>query len=184
MENPTSILSLNPALFDFSAGILVGALSLLIIIQRKKMNLWATMDALTIPLAVFWVFLGFSHLASGKLYGMPTNLPWGIELLGETRHPTQVYEMLFSGGILFYMIRKVKSNDAETVQATGVYFLEFVSFSSLAWIVIETFRADTLFFISNIRTLQVVALLILVSAFWLINHRINELENEDEANTA
>ena len=36
LQNPTSILSLNPELFDFSTGLLIGGIGMLIIIQRKK----------------------------------------------------------------------------------------------------------------------------------------------------
>jgi phosphatidylglycerol:prolipoprotein diacylglycerol transferase len=176
LENPTSILSLNPELFLAPGALLVGAVAFLVILQRKEMKLWQTLDALTLPTTFFLIFLGLSHLASGKVYGLPTNLPWAIQLWGADRHPTQVYEILGSGivlGLTWYRFQSTIKTDS-IQQSHGKFFLYFLAWISLSWILIEPLRADSVFIAGNLRLIQVIAFVFLVFSFWF-QRQINKL---------
>ncbi len=98
--NPISIISLNPGLLDLWTGLATALIVAFAFGQRKRMDFWPTLDALTPGLAVFAVALGFSHLASGSAFGMPADVPWAFHLWGENRHPSQVYEILAAISIL------------------------------------------------------------------------------------
>ena len=76
LENPLSLLALNPITLAPTEGALSGMLAALIYAQRKGLPLWGTLDALAPGLAVFSLALGFSHLASGDAFGAPAELPW------------------------------------------------------------------------------------------------------------
>ena len=71
----------------------------------------ATLDRmLDLGAASVPVGLGLGRLANfvnGELYGGPTNLPWGVIFPGETfaRHPSQLYEALLEGLVLFIAVR-------------------------------------------------------------------------------
>ncbi len=161
-ENPISLISPNPGLFDLFGGVSVGLISAEIFRQRQKMPLWSTLDTLTTGLAVFSVALPLAHLASGDAYGTPTSIPWGIKLWGETRHPTQIYEALVAGVILW----RVWSGRGKWLSKPGATFLQFISYSAMARLFLEAFRGDSLVTVFNLRVAQIVAWIILALSLW------------------
>jgi phosphatidylglycerol---prolipoprotein diacylglyceryl transferase len=164
-----SIFTLRPVMLDISGGLFAGALAALIYGQRKKMPLWTTLDAITPALAIFSVGWGFSQLASGDGYGSITQMPWGIELWGAVRHPTQIYAIL--AAILIAVVIWPRTMKDEHLNESGVTFLTFVGLSAAASILIETFRGDSALLLGSLRTVQAVAWLILAASLWLLGKR-------------
>lgn len=163
--NPASLVSLNPGLLDPWGGAAVGLLAALVYGQRKGMLLKPTLDALTPALAVFMAALGISHLASGAAYGAPTGLPWGIELWGAVRHPSQVYEILAALAVLGVIWPGGKRLGG---LAPGARFLIFVGCSAAARLFLEAFRGDSSLLWAGVRTAQVVAWLALAASLLLL----------------
>lgn len=153
-QSPISLLSLNPGLFSLEDGILIGLLSAWVYSHRKGMKLWETLDALTPALAVMMVAVGLAHLASGAAFGQETSLPWGIELWGRTRHPSQVYETLAA-----LLILALLWPDRKPVQGwqPGKYFLVFLCLSAFARLFLEAFRGDSALLPGGFRTAQMVS---------------------------
>lgn len=183
LENPTSVLSINPELFLPSGALLVGGIAFLMIIQRKNANLWQIMDALTLPFAIFSIFLGLSHLASGSVYGTVSNLPWAIELYGAARHPTQVYEILAAFavfGLIWRQLMEIKKSDDSGKFIPGRLFLSFIFMTSLMWILIEPLRADSVYILGNLRLVQSAAYLILLISIWLRRQTRSILDQMEE----
>ena len=51
--------------------------------------------------------LGFGRVGNfinGELWGKPTDLPWGFKVGGEVLHPSQLYEALLEGPVLFLIV--------------------------------------------------------------------------------
>lgn len=160
--NPLIIFSLNLQMFDVQGGILVGGLTALIYGQRKGISLWRGLDVFSIGAAVIWVGLGVANLATGDSYGIPTNLPWGIDLWGASRQPTQVYEILAGLGLLFLLIRKIKQANRKP----GEVFFVLLIFGSSAVLVIDAFREDTIRLSSGIHLVQIIAWLLLAGSLF------------------
>lgn len=160
-SNPLDIFSRNPGLLDTYGGILIAGITFLIYIQRKSLPLLSTLDSLTPALAVMGVALGLSHLASGDFFGSPTNLPWAIELWGEARHPTQIYEII-SAIIIFLII--IQSKLVLKSYIPGTVFLIFIAFSATAHIFIAAFRGDVGSIAMGLRRDQFFAWIILAIA--------------------
>lgn len=161
--DPVNILSLNPGLLDIRSGLIVGLIVGSIVIRRRRLPLWRTMDSLTPLLGVLGIALGISHLATGAAYGIPAQIPWGIELWGTTRHPTQVYEIILSAvilGIILYMGRQSNPGPA------GFLILLFTALTALEWLLLEGVRAETTLLIGRYRGLQIIAWFILASSLW------------------
>jgi prolipoprotein diacylglyceryltransferase len=166
-NSPLSLISLNPGLLDPVGGLAVGLISGAIYAQRKKMALLPTLDALTPLLAVMAIALGLSHLASGAAFGATTQVPWGIELWGAKRHPTQIYEVMAAVAILL-ILWPGKWGEQEPA---GRYFLLFVMLSALAQLILQAFRGDSLLLPGGWRTVQIGAWLLLAASLWGL-HRI------------
>ena len=162
IPNPVALISLNLDLFDPIGGLVVAGLVALIYGQRRKLSFWPTLDALTPLLAVFALGLGLAHLASGDAFGKETSLPWGIELWGALRHPSQVYEVFASLLILGLLWSQIA--DARP----GIHFLTFVTLTSSARLFLEAFRGDSTLVFGGLRLAQVIAWIVLAISLYFM----------------
>jgi prolipoprotein diacylglyceryltransferase len=166
--NPWSLLSPNPGLFDPLGGLVTGVIAAWAFGQRVGLTFWPTLDALTPALAVFAVSLGLSHLASGDAYGVPTDLPWSIDLWGTSRHPTQIYEILIALSIFAWIWWQPAP---QSQRSPGQLFLQFIALSAGGRIFLEAFRGDSPLLPNGLRTMQLIAWLILAVSLWGISKR-------------
>jgi phosphatidylglycerol:prolipoprotein diacylglycerol transferase len=158
MKSPVGIFSPNTDLFDP-----VGALGTALLIgfiygQRQKLPLWNTLDALTPLFATLAIGLHLSHLAAGTAFGSPTDLPWGIELWNAVRHPAQVYELIASLLIFTFIWFRKSGSPA------GSDFLWFTALTAGSRLFLEAFRGDSTLVLSEIRSAQLIAWLVLAAA--------------------
>lgn len=165
LASPASLISLDANLLDPWGGIAAAGIFGLVYAQRREMALWPTLDALTPLFATVSLSLGLSHLASGQGYGLPSELPWAIELWGASRHPTQIYETLAAGLILWTVLKSAKSGQA------GQLFLRFMLLSASAQLLLGAFRADSDVLPNGWRIAQIVAWLVLAAAILLLRLR-------------
>jgi len=174
--NYLSILSLSPTMLDPIGGTAVGVIAGLVYGQRQKMIFWETLDLLTPGFAVFMIFLGLSNLVSGEGYGTPTNLPWGLQLWGEKRHPAQIYSIL--GAVLIFFLMFFRPGFKGLTP--GGLFLGWLSMSSLVSIFLETFRGDSIIWGGGIRAGQVLSWVVLAITLILLGKRVQPgKDNQD-----
>ncbi|MBI4772230.1 MAG: prolipoprotein diacylglyceryl transferase [Chloroflexi bacterium] len=179
LQNPLSLLSLNFATLSPGGGLAIGLLVALWLGQRKRLPLWPTLDALAPGLAAFAVALGLAHLSSGDAFGAPTALPWGIRLWGETRHPSQVYEIIAAGLILLAVLRLQRMPAPDTFgnrgpvtpPPAGYTFLLWAALTAAARLLLEAFRGDSLLWPGGLRAAQVISLGLLLIALWGLRAR-------------
>ncbi len=162
LASPLSLVSLNPGLLDPFSGFAAALLAALVYGARKKLALWNTLDALTPFFAVFMIGAALANAASGAAFGMETSLPWGIDLWGAKRHPTQFYEL--AGAILILLALGSRSKD--TFLSAGRLFLAFLALTAGARLFFEAFRGDSALILDGLRTAQVLAWLVLAGALW------------------
>ncbi len=172
-----SVISLNPGLLDPWAGLAAGIIGALIYAQRAEMPLLPTLDALTPALAVTFIAMHLADLASGAAFGSPTGLPWGIELWGMRRHPTQIYAALAAGLILFALW---PSRKAFLSWVPARYFLTFAALTALARLVTEAFRGDSLTLPGGFRLVQVGAWLVLALSLWGLRRLASRSPGENQ----
>lgn len=174
LDNPLAIVSLNTTSLDPLGGIAIAILAGMYYAHQNGMFNWKTLDALTPFGAVLTIAFGISHLASGKMYGIMTDLPWGLYLWKANRHPTQIYEIILGAtslGLMWFMIENLSPEPGQT----------FVSFSiliSAGHLYIGGFRGDYSTIIAGIRTGQAVAFLFLAFFLWLYGQTFSEREAE------
>lgn len=166
LEAPLAVLSLNPSTLSLPDGLLVGIVVAFVYGQRKGLPLWSTLDALAPALAVFSIALGVAHLASGDAFGQPTDLPWAIELWGDSRHPTQIYEVLLGGGVLYAVWRAGASR-----LFPGAVFLTWAALQSAVRLGLGGLRGDSVIVLGILRRGQLVAFAILLAAMLLLHLR-------------
>ena len=165
-KSPLGIISINPDLFDPIGALAAALIVLFAYSQRKQLSVWGVLDALTLFFAILAIGLGLSHLAAGTAFGLPTDLPWGINLWNETRHPTQLYDAIASSLILILLWR-FKPNPHP-----GITFLTFGALTALSQLFLQAFRADYTVIFNGLRQEQILAWFALLACFSLLEIRI------------
>jgi phosphatidylglycerol:prolipoprotein diacylglycerol transferase len=125
--------------FDFSNGFkfvgisgmsyhggLIGIVIVSILFCRKrKIKLWNFVDLFCPAIPLGYTFGRIGNFINGELFGRVTAVPWGmyfpLDSTQSLRHPSQLYEALFEGIVLFillWLIRKKKMFDGFLI---GIY---------------------------------------------------------------
>jgi len=156
LRSPLSIISPNTSLFDFASGIVMATILFVVLIYRNNINFSEALRAITPGLSLFLIFYSLSLLAVGNYFGLPTSMPWGIELWGVVRHPLQIYLLVGVSLIFIFIIRQIKINKINNL------FINFAIYLSSLVIFLEYYRGDGLFQLANVHLIQVVAFLILI----------------------
>ena len=164
VQSPLSLISLNPGLLDPFSGYVIGLLGMLIYGRRKQFPFLNMLDVLTPLVAVLAVGIAAAHIASGEAFGAETSLPWGINLWGASRHPSQIYELAGALVIMVLTLRQLSRNTH-----AGVSFLCFVALTAGARLFLEAFRGDSLTIIGGLREMQIAAWLVLAAALLLLD---------------
>ncbi|OPY05878.1 MAG: Prolipoprotein diacylglyceryl transferase [Syntrophorhabdus sp. PtaB.Bin184] len=119
VENPLEIFMVWHGGMSFHGGLAGAFIAAVIIIIRKKLPFRDTAD-LVIPAAPVGICLGrLGNFINGELFGRPAGVPWAMVFPQGgpvPRHPSQLYEALFEGLLLFvilwfYKDRKKREGD-------------------------------------------------------------------------
>ena len=176
-EMPISLLyiwDLNFSLF----GVLFGLVSILFIItRRQKENFWAWIDVtlLTTISVLFFAHIGF--FLSGKFYGSPTELPWGIAFEAShipyitPLHPTQLYAALLTLILIGYSVKR-----SRRTHLYGVIGTRALMIYCLYMLAIDFLRGDpTLFMYTKIAYATVAALSFIATVH--CSHQTHQINN-------
>ena len=137
-------------------GILFGLLALIFSCRHYKENFWQIADLFVIPLVLGQSIGRWGNFINQEAYGTVTDLPWGMLIDGETRHPTFLYESAWDFLVflvLFFFFKKSKK--------PGNVFLLYLVLYSIGRFMIEGFRTDSLM-LGPLRAAQVVSLAMIV----------------------
>ncbi len=163
LANPLGLLALTPATLSQNAGLDIGLAVAALYGRQHGLRLRPTLDALAPGLAAFMVTLGVAHILSGDAFGAPTRLPWSVYLWDDHRHPSQIYETVVTL-VVFAAAWKRPLGQPDD----GINFLLVVALSAAARVFLEAFRGDSVIWPGGFRAAQVVGLLVLAAALWLM----------------
>ncbi len=107
-EDPLKIFAFNEGGMSFHGGLL-GALIAGIAAAKLTHIPYLTLADLGAIAAPVGLFFGrLANFVNGELWGAPTDLPWGVVFGGAAgdipRHPSQLYEALLEGVIIFCVL--------------------------------------------------------------------------------
>ena len=95
--------------------------------------------AIVAPIGIF--FGRIANFINSELYGIETNLPWGVKFLkidNLSRHPSQIYEAIFEGIILLFILLYFRKKGF--MKSPGMISGLFLIFYSIFRFSIEFFR--------------------------------------------
>ena len=139
LAHPLKIFAVWEGGMSFHGG-LIGVVVAGLYASRKKgigFTLLADLCALAAPVGLGLGRLG--NFINGELYGRATDVPWGMVFPGGggvPRHPSQLYEAVLEGPVLFVILLLV----GRRVQTTGVLLWTFIGGYGLFRFIVEFFR--------------------------------------------
>ena len=177
-NNPIEILMIWQGGMSFHGGLL-GVLALTIIYAKKhNVNKFIFLDLIA-GSAPIGIFLGrITNFLNSELYGRETDILWSViftRIDNITRHPSQIYEALLEGVILFFILFFfIKKN---YLLKPGLISSLFLIFYSLFRFLVEFFRVPDeqvgLIYL-NLTIGQIISLIFLSFGFYLFFIKKNE----------
>ena len=180
-KNPIDIFKVWQGGMSFHGGVIGIIIISIWFANKNKHNIFSYLDVISL-VAPIGIFLGrISNFINSELYGTQTSLPWGVKFVKVDnlyRHPSQLYEALFEGLILFliliYLHKKITNKEPGFISGL------FLVFYSIFRFVIEFFRApdDQLgYLLFNLTMGQIISFVFLLFGSYLV---IQKYENKKE----
>ncbi len=164
VENPSEILRVWNGGLHIFGGFLFGAISMLLLLKKYKVDVWMVLDSIGPALLIGQGIGRLGNFINQELYGPPTTQPWGLKISPEysyqvplemqgkssaevlsyletTRfHPTFAYEMLWNfaaAGLLLWLSRRYEKD-----LKPGTLFAGWLLLAGIGRTWIELFRPD------------------------------------------
>jgi phosphatidylglycerol:prolipoprotein diacylglycerol transferase len=178
LNNLIEILMIWQGGMSFHGGLLGVMASTIIFCKKYDLNKYIFLDLISAS-APIGIFLGrVSNFINSELYGRETDDLWSVIFIKVdkiTRHPSQIYEALLEGIILFFiMFLLIKKNYLER---PGLISALFLILYSLFRFFVEFYREpdEQLGFVFlNLSMGQIISLVFLCYGFYLFSIKKNE----------
>jgi phosphatidylglycerol:prolipoprotein diacylglycerol transferase len=125
---------------SYHGGVIGVVIASLLFCRKYKFNFWHLIDLLIPAVPLGYTFGRIGNFINGELFGRVTTVPWGmyfpLDPSRSLRHPSQLYEALLEGIVLFivmWLIRKKSKFDGFLM---GMYICGY----GLARFIAEFFR--------------------------------------------
>jgi len=113
-QHPLDVLKLWDGGMSFHGGVIGTTLGILYLARKEKLS-WLRVHDYVACCVPFGLFFGrLANFVNHELWGAPASVPWavrfpevtaiGATILGPPRHPTQIYEALLEGVVLFLIL--------------------------------------------------------------------------------
>ena len=113
LQNPLDMLKLWDGGMSFHGGMIGTVLGIIYLSRKEKLN-WLRVHDYVACCVPFGLFFGrIANFVNHELWGAPTSTSWGVRfpeiidgmlVVGPARHPTQLYEAILEGIVLFAIL--------------------------------------------------------------------------------
>ena len=141
-RSPLEVLQIWNGGMSFHGGALGVIIGVTIFARLQKVDLLRLGDIVA-PCVPFGLFFGrIANFINGELWGRPTDLPWAVVFPTGgpfPRHPSQLYEALLEGIVLFLILRYA-THRAKLLSRRGMVTGLFLAFYAVFRIAVEFVR--------------------------------------------
>lgn len=141
-SNPLKIFALAEGGMSFHGGFVGGLVAAIFVSKITKINYLRLLDMAFIGVPIGLFFGRCANFINGELWGSVTDLPWGVVFGGAAgsmpRHPSQLYEAILEGLIIFIVLF-ILSRKIPPLKE-GSYFAIFLILYSVFRFLIEFVR--------------------------------------------
>ncbi len=131
LENPLYLLKIYEGGMSFHGG-LIGVILGMGYFAKSRGRHWMDVTDFLTPAGPLGLFFGrIGNFINGELWGKPTDVPWGFIVDGVKRHPSQLYEALTEGLILFVVLWVYSKKTRPRMAVSGLFLLGYGTFRFL-----------------------------------------------------
>jgi len=146
LQHPGEAIAMWRGGMSFHGGLLGVVAAIVLFARKHKLPVLALADSIAgaVPIGLF--FGRIANFINGELFGRPSDVPWAMAFPHGgpvPRHPSQLYEAVLEGIVLFVVLRAMETRGARARPGllTGVFLIGY----ALARIVGELFREPDIF---------------------------------------
>ncbi len=123
LSDPLYLFKITEGGMSFHGG-LVGVLVAVWLYSRKLGHSMWRMGDFVAPLVPLGLGFGrIGNFINGELWGRPTDVPWGFLVNGQVLHPSQLYEALLEGFVLFAILWWYSARPRPLMAVSGMFLL-------------------------------------------------------------
>jgi phosphatidylglycerol---prolipoprotein diacylglyceryl transferase len=141
--DPLEILMVWHGGMSFHGGLIGVVLAIVLFARHARIDILRLLDVVAAVQPIGQFFGRIANFINGELWGRPTDLPWGVVFPGAepavARHPSQLYEALLEGIVLFLVLRWA-THGGKLLNRRGVVAGIFAVGYGVSRIVVETVR--------------------------------------------
>jgi len=143
LQHPLEIVATWQGGMSFHGGLLGLVVAGYFYCRKHELDFWRTADVyvVTVPIGLGLGRIG--NFINGELFGRVADVPWAMVFPGGgplPRHPSQLYECLLEGVLLFIVLWNLKNRQVNRQWPSGAMLASFlIGYGILRWIV-ELFR--------------------------------------------
>ena len=144
LDNIIEILFIWHGGMSFHGGLIGIIFSTYIFSKKHNVNEYVLLDCISITAPIGIFFGRLANFVNGELVGKLTNVPWGVmfpNIDNNYRHPSQLYEALLEGMLLFILMNIFFFNKN---YKTGICSSMFLIFYGFFRVISEFFREPDL----------------------------------------
>jgi len=142
IENPLDIVAVWQGGMSFHGGLTGVILAMILFARKRGLKTWTLFDVVAAGVPVGIGLVRLTNFINSELWGKITDVPWAMEFPNGgpfTRHPSQLYEALLEGLVLFILLR-ILTHRGLKLYAPGFIGGAFIAGYGVARIFVEFFR--------------------------------------------
>jgi len=142
LQNLSEILMIWKGGMSFHGGLIGVILATILFSKNNKVNSYIFLDLISLVAPIGLFFGRIANFINSELYGKETDIFWSVKFIAIdnlSRHPSQIYEAIFEGLILFILLNYLSKK--KSFKKQGLISSTFLIFYSLFRFILEYFRA-------------------------------------------
>ena len=173
LSDPLAILKVWEGGMSFHGGLIGVILAVILFCRQRQLDYWAVGDAVACATPIGLFFGRIANFINGELFGRVADVPWAMVFPhggALPRHPSQLYEALLEGLVLFIILYVLSKNERlrlKTGFLSGVFMIGYAAARGF----VELFRqpdAHTGFLFGNFTMGQLLSVPLVLLGLYLI----------------
>nr|MBF0221868.1 prolipoprotein diacylglyceryl transferase [Desulfobulbaceae bacterium] len=170
ISHPSEILATWQGGMSFHGAFLGTVLGGIVFCWKNKLNFWSSADVYIVTIPIGLGFGRIGNFINAELFGRVTEVPWGMIFPGGgplPRHPSQLYEALLEGVVLFGLLWIAKDRKFPSGYMVALFLVFYGVFRSF----VELFRQPDVqigFLFDHITMGQLLSSLMILSGLFIM----------------